>query len=494
MSDGLERLFPTAIDAADSDQQPDQEPDWQRVAAALAVLRGFVVVSGGPGTGKTHTVAAILDLLSQQSTDREPRIGLAAPTGKAAARLTESIRQARRRLPTGADAGGDGGDGQGAVLEAVTLHRLLGIVPGRNQPRYGPNNPLHLDLLVVDEASMVDLGMMARVVAALPPTARLILLGDRDQLASVEAGSVLGDICGGGREPLVSPGLAETMAELGMPGVPTGDASQPPIADSIALLRYSYRFGPDSGIGALATAIKAADPATVQALLRDPELADVATSNPGVEALNAAVAGAVLPHWRGILATCDPTAALAALGRFRVLCAVRKGPWGVEQLNRRIELGLRGQGVISGAGPWYAGRPIMVTRNDPGVGLSNGDVGLLLPHPDPGSSQSPDEAQRLWAWFEGPDGEPRAIATARLPPHESVYAMTVHKSQGSEFDQVLVVLPGEDVPVLSRELVYTAITRARERVLVWSPPAVLEAAIGRRVERSGGLLGKLWGA
>lgn len=478
---GLERLFPTPADGA---------TDWQRVAAALALLRPLCVISGGPGTGKTRTVTAILALAIEQCLGRgtQPRIGLAAPTGKAAARLTESIRSAKAAfLAAGALA-------QGVVAaipdSALTLHRLLGTRAGRVAPRHGPENPLHLDLLVVDEASMLDLPMAAHLLAALHPHCRLILLGDRDQLASVQAGSVLGDLWGPERRPRYSPGLRarlESVAGVRLPPDPEGGESGfGAMGDALALLHRSYRFGPESGIHRLAEAINRGDGPAAVALPDDchPEVQwvelDASRCRGGLADF---IAGFVVPRHRAVMQSRDPARALEALGSYRVLCAVREGLFGVHGLNQLAEEALAAAGLIQPRLPHYPGRPLLVTANDYDLDLYNGDVGLILSDPGTGAP---------FAWFEGPEG-PRRLSPHRLPPVETLFAMTVHKSQGSELDEVALVLPLHDSRVLTRELIYTAVTRARRRVTLVGSKARLIAGVDRRVERSSGLRDALWG-
>jgi exodeoxyribonuclease V alpha subunit len=432
--------------------------DGQKLAAALAVLRRLAVISGGPGTGKTHTVARILALLLELAQDRGLRVRLAAPTGKAAARLAEAIQQGveglRQDPATAAVA-------QHIPTEASTLHRLLGYGPAGF--RHDADDPLSLDVLVVDEASMVDVPLMARLLRATPAGARVILLGDRDQLASVEAGSALGDICNHGAPTAWSDELAARMGVLGLAPPPApADARRGPMADSLALLTESRRFGATSAIGALARATNAGDTAAAfEVLAAGGDLAWRTLSTDALAGAIDAEVGAWLAGYRG---TADPVEAMRRFNGFRVLCAVREGPWGVTALNAQVERALARLGVLAPADGHYAGRPILVTQNDYAVRLFNGDVGLVLPDPAAGGA--------LRAFFVQPGGEVRRV----LP----------------EFDRVVVVLPERDSRVLTRELVYTAVTRARRSVAIWSPQEVLATAIARRVERSSGLRDALW--
>jgi exodeoxyribonuclease V alpha subunit len=471
LQDGLQRLF------GSSDQ-----PDRQRLAAMVAVLRRFAIISGGPGTGKTTTVVRILALILEQAqaqtqaetqghSQQPPIIALAAPTGKAAVRLQESIRRQKASL-----------DVSPAVREAipekvVTLHRLLGARPDSVHFRHDRENPLAVDILVVDEASMVDLALMARLLQALPPDARLILLGDKDQLASVEAGAVLGDLCrdaAGFSEP-----FSKRLAQLGAAGIPTHSAPSP-IADALVVLDHSYRFSNEQGIGRLAAAINQGQAKAGLTWIDDPASPQVSWLPQEQDpARHAADRYAEL--LRLIQQRQTPIADLfQRFDAFRCLCALREGEYGVNGINRRIEQYLVQDGLIPrDAALWYPGRPLMITRNDYNLKLFNGDIGLLLP--------DPEEPQRLAAWFPMGEEHFRPFAPARLPAHETAFAITVHKSQGSEFGEILLALPPKDAPVITRELLYTALTRARHTCLFSGQPQLLASWIGRRVERVSGL-------
>lgn len=441
-----------------------QRPDWQRLATAQAVRGNLAVISGGPGTGKTTTVVRLLAALLEQPGAERLAIGLAAPTGKAAARMAEAIRKAKADLPVS--------EAIKAALpeEARTLHRLLGSRGDSPQVRHHPGNPLALDVLVVDEASMVDLALMAKLVAALPPGARLILLGDKDQLAAVEAGAVFAELCEGRGY------TAETAAELErLTGQPVAsEAPRSALGEAVVLLTHSHRFAGDSGIGELARRINGGDAPATLALLREGR-ADLAW-NPApspsalLERLEAGYAGYLASVRRG-----DPAAAFAAFNAFRALTAQREGPFGVSGLNEALEARIKRRLNVPSRERWYPGRAVMVRQNDYALELFNGDIGLCLP-----------TTNGLRVFFEGEQGH-RAFAPARLPSHDSAFAMTVHKSQGSEFDEVLLALPEQPSPLLTRALFYTGITRARHKVEIWGLPARLTEAVQTRAERAAGL-------
>lgn len=453
--------------------------NWQKVAAAVAAMRRFAVISGGPGTGKTTTVTRLLALLVEQSIaqGKVPDIRLVAPTGKAAARLTESIGNARSQLNCCEPV-------QNSIpTMASTLHRLLGVIP--NQPGFKHNrqNRLHLDILVVDEASMVDLPLMARLLEALPDHARLILLGDRDQLSSVEAGSVLGDICSFASEGY-SPDQCEQLQQLtGFDLSPFQQTNGSSLRDSLCLLRKSYRFDAHSGIGQLASAVNSGNPLLVNALTNS-NYSDITLHTQGEKdypyLMTLALEG-YRAYLNEIVQQGPPETIIAAFNRFRVLCAVREGRYGVTGLNLAISQTLASAGLIRTDAPWYAGRPVLITRNDHSLGLNNGDIGITLP----------DDAGRLRVAFEMPDRSIRTFLPSRLPEHETVFAMTIHKSQGSEFDHTVMVLPDQAGPVLTRELVYTGITRAKKQLDLFACQPILEQAICRATVRDSGLAARL---
>ena len=451
-------------------------PDWQKIAAALAVRNNLTVISGGPGTGKTTTVVNILACLLAD--DPDLRIALAAPTGKAAARMKEALQERaaslpadlRERLPT----------------EAHTVHRLLGVVEGSRQFRHDRTNPVAYDVVVVDEASMLDLALAAKLIEAVPETSRLILLGDKDQLAAVEAGSVFAELS-------ASPALsAPCRAELGrLTGFAEAALSPPQVApegtlcDCAVWLQENFRFANQPGIGRLARFVNEMRSAEAIPWLLQEEHADVRlTELPASELSDSQLQGLL----EGFSATldavrrgADPAAIHEAFSRFRILCALRNTPRGVVRLNQRIGNLFRERlGHPLDRDPrsaWYPGRPVMVLANDYVLKLFNGDIGIALPAAD-GS---------LGVHFPAVSGECRSIDPVRLPPHETAFAMTVHKSQGSEFGAVALVLPSEPARVLTRELIYTGITRARSKVEILGSAGMLEVAMGRPTERLSGL-------
>lgn len=468
---GLARLFPGSAAA---------ETDWQAIAAIAAVRKKLSIISGGPGTGKTSTVVKILALLIEQQPARRLRIALAAPTGKAAARLNDAISRMKEQLACSA-----------AVREQIpasvaTIHRLLGSISGSVRFRYSLENPLPYDVVIIDEASMVDLPLMAKLVTALKGDARLILLGDRDQLASVEAGSVLGDLCGAGRQESFSPDFRRLVKELTGADLQSEAAETPPpaLADLLVILKQNYRFQASSGIGVLAAAINAGDSEQALGMFAQGK-ADLHWRDlPAVVSLKKTLAAGIIAGYCHYLAAATAAEALVRFDAFRVLCALREGPYGVVVVTRLIEDILAENRLIDLHSRWYKGRPVIVTTNDYNMKLYNGDVGIVFPEADQSGS--------LRVCFPAPDGGVRKVSPLRLPAHETVYAMTVHKSQGSEFERVLLLLPDHDSELLSRELLYTGITRAKNEVAVWGKREIFAAAVARRIERTSGLSDALW--
>ena len=534
----LDALFPASVPdlsaegSAAANPATAADPDWQKIACAVALRGRLAVITGGPGTGKTYTAARLLALLLAVSPQPDRlRVALAAPTGKAAARLRQAIETALAGLQQQL------GD-RLALTElathigpARTLHGLLGVRPDSRRFRADAAHPLAVDVLIVDEASMVHLEMMAALLDALPPQARLVLLGDKDQLASVEAGAVLGDLCRGAEHGHYRPDTARFVAaaagQVLPPALLTGGSA---LAQQTVMLRRSRRFG--GPIGQLALAVNAGNAAAAAALLRPPPgsaarpglrpagpaVLDNTPDGPAVLGLDAATPAVV---WRLALQGRDgatggyrrylttlqqrPTglapdgsddaataagrtaawqgwvlAVLADFERFRLLCAVREGEWGCDGLNRAVERVLVADGLLVKRGEWYEGRPVMVTRNDPGIGVFNGDIGIVL---RPRVPTSP-----LRAWFaDGP--ALRSVGVSRLASVETAFAMTVHKAQGSEFDHTVLVLPQAPSRGLTRELVYTGITRARTAfTLVAGRREALADALARRTRRASGLL------
>lgn len=493
----LEPLFPASAQAT-------TEPDWQRLSCAIAASSSFSVITGGPGTGKTTTVVKLLVLLQQlqQLQGAAPLlIQLAAPTGKAAVRLRTSIRTALDKLPVPVEIKLQ------LPTQVSTLHKVLGARANSRQFNQNALQPLALDLLVVDEASMLDVELMAALLAALPAHARLILLGDKDQLASVEAGALMAQLCQNAAAGQYLPHTAAWLNQLSAVAIPSEliDENGKALEQQIGMLRRSHRFDPDSGIAQLAQAVNEGQSAHVLAIcqIQHSDLQYLQTADlrlyPEVvlrgqissDATDTAGFGVYLSTVAQSPAIDAPEAAidlwaeqvLADFSSFQLLCAVRQGPQGVEQLNLTVEKILHQAGLIQQQSAWYAGRPVMVTQNDYSLGLMNGDVGICLQRPYQGkwmlavafASEEPGKAVR---W----------VLPGRLQQVETAYAITVHKSQGSEFRHAVLVLPEHHSPVLTKELVYTGITRAaRLFSLICAKPEVLTSAIEKKIQRDGAL-------
>ena len=505
--------LPTRLDGLFGSPAQNAPIDWQKLACALATRGAFSIVTGGPGTGKTTTVVRLLALLQAPAVEAGAplRIRLAAPTGKAAARLTESISLQVKSLEV------DDKVRQKIPSDVTTVHRLLGSRPGTRHFRHHAGNRLPLDVLVVDEASMIDLEMMANLLDALPAHARLVLLGDKDQLASVEAGAVLGDLCRDAEAGWYTPQTRSWLEQVSGENLSASDLQQDldgthPLAQQVVMLRHSRRFGEGSGIGQLSRLVNQQLPREARALLaagnhpdlfalplkgeQDRAFERLALEGRGTEAKGYRHYLEVLREQRPDTQSGleDPRWAvwaghvLQAFEAFQVLCAVRKGPWGVEGLNERITRALFARKLIDGDQQWYEGRPVLMTRNDYGLGLMNGDIGIALKLPE-GDGQARRHVLRVAFARNDGQGGIRFVLPSRLNDVETVYAMTVHKSQGSEFSHTALVLPEALNPVLTKELIYTGITRAKHWFSLVEPRAgVFEEAVQRKVKRLSGLM------
>jgi len=443
-NDAIARLFPASAD------------ERQRQAATVALHRNFCVISGGPGTGKTSTVVRILALLLELDGGTRQRIAMAAPTGKAAARLKQSVNDIRQTLNCSEEV-------KAAIpADVVTIQRLLGSISGSTRFRHSAANPLPFDTVIIDEASMVALPLMSALVQALKPTARLILLGDKDQLSSVEAGAVLGDIC--------------SAAEEGSAASPFSSS----LASSLVVLEKNYRFQQGSGIADISHAVNAGREREALKLLKNhPAGTLLWQRTPAPDMLRSALASTVVAGYQRYLQAQTPAEALEHFDQFRILCALREGAYGVTGLNTMSEQILARAGLIAPSSIFYAGRPILITVNDYTMRLFNGDTGILFPDPEHGGE--------LRASFPTPDGSVRTIPPERLPAHETAYAMTIHKSQGSEFERVLMLLPPVESDLLTRELIYTGITRAKKSVEIWADEALFCASVQKKTARHSGL-------
>jgi exodeoxyribonuclease V alpha subunit len=448
----------------------------QRAAAAAALLRRLSVIAGGPGTGKTTTIARVLALLDAVEGLQPGRVALAAPTGKAAARLEVAIHEAAAAMPIG-----DGTRERLLALRGSTIHRLLGPRPDSDTRfRHDRANPLPHALVVVDEASMVSLPLMARLLEALRDDARLVLVGDPEQLVSVEAGAVLGDVVGPARTgPVMRPDARRDLERAAgtAAGAAEGDG---PIGDGIVLLRRVHRFG--AGIAELADAIRGGDAdAVVAALAEGREGVRPLVDHPGADEPLRELAVEAGRDLIALARAGDGEGALGALGRFRLLCAHQAGPHGVEAWNARVEAWLEPHGAVPGAP--YPGRPLLVGANDYGLRLYNGDTGVIVAREEGAPAAAFSRAGRLVQ-----------IGPERLSSVAPVHAMTIHKAQGSQFDRVAVLLPPAGSRILTRELLYTAVTRARDELLVVGDEATIREAVARPVARASGLRGLLWEA
>lgn len=510
ITQSLEQLYPNAVQSENREQH--QDVDWQKNAIALACLNSVTIIAGGPGTGKTTTVVRILWALTrlyQQSAKPSAIIKMVAPTGKAAARLSESVSGALSQLPdTTAN----------IPTQCSTIHRLLGVKSNSVFFRHNAELRLNIDVLVVDEASMIDLPLLAKLLMALPDHCRLILLGDSHQLASVEVGSVFSDICSLKQgENYFSDGLAHTLIQLTAQqgwGPNTSEdmrslfhendipGSEPPFTDNIIFLTKSWRFDAHSGIGQLARAVNNGNVASTFEVLNSPHDDITWFSEPNEKQL----LELVLPHFVALHEAAekgDVSGAFELLGQCQILTVQRTGPWGLHHINHLIKRELVKRGLIRTDQEFYAGRPVMISSNDYNNQLFNGDIGIAIPLRADSSSQLKSDETMLNVWFRDTEQGFRSLLTAQLPEHETLYAMTTHKSQGSEFAKVLFCFPeaanlsGTEMfngELLNRELLYTGITRAKRNFILFAQGESIKRAVSRVCKRASGLAALLMNA
>lgn len=463
ITDSLQKLF--ASDA--------NSINYQLLAAMISLQHHLCIISGGPGTGKTWTVSNIMALLLEQQSDLH--IQLAAPTGKAAARMTQSIQKNHKRLENlGIQVGK-------IPQQAHTLHQLLGMHRFTHRPRYHAGNPLPCDVMIVDEASMVDQQLMAAVVEALPLTSRLILLGDKDQLSSVEAGSVFADLCGKMQKTQFSAQQCDWVMQTVGYRIPVyqGDYG---LADQLVVLQKSHRFDQHSDLGKLATLVNDGDSmSSINHLMKQNADSTVHWQQPTDAEITNLLKKLVTRHFQQLPGTAEIDQLFKQFYQFQVLAAVWDSPCGVDNINVVIDSEVK---RISGVTPdqsFYAGQPLIMTSNLHQYQIHNGDIAIIWPDAD----------GELKAWFETDDQQYRSLSLSQLPNNKLAYAMTVHKSQGSEFENILLILPGYESSVCTRELVYTGITRAVKSVEIWARANVLEKAIETPTRRVSGLQQRL---
>ncbi len=452
----------------------DNEINWQAIAAISSLSFNFSVISGGPGTGKTSTVLKIIALMLDQNHDL--KIALAAPTGKAASRLKDSIASQIKSLDI------DETIAQRIPTETFTIHRLLGTRIGSHEFIHNKSNPLDYDVIVVDECSMADLALMYRLFSALKEDSKIILLGDRDQLASVEVGAVFGDICDRGKIHGYSSLFAgQICSHIGQSYKDQIDIDEnaTALADALTILKKSYRFGSDSGIGRLSIAVRNGDTKEIENLAGEHNLEDISIIKCDYSEIKKIYREKALNFTFHVGAIHEEI--LSFIKGCCILTATRVGIYGLQAMNRLAENILSMENIIAPWNNFYPGRPIMITSNDYNLLLFNGDIGVIA-----------SDGQDFKAIFERSDGSEFKVSPARLPEHETAFAMTVHKSQGSEFDEVIVVLPESQSLIMTRELLYTAITRAKKKVIIAADLKTIKEMSQRPMERMTGLRDRLW--
>ena len=468
----ISELFKNTLPDSDS---KEQNINWPLAAAITAVLNYFTIITGGPGTGKTTTVAKILSILFTLKPDL--KVALTAPTGKAAARMAESLKNASSFASESIRA-------KFETLEPSTIHRLLGNIKNSPQFKHNSENALNYDVVITDESSMIDAALFAKLLNAVGPNTRLILLGDKDQLASVEAGSLFGDLCQAqaqlnmfstARAELINSFIEDTKQQISDSCI--NSISTHPLFEHIIELQRSHRFSDNKGIGKLSKAIIHNKVDAIKEFFSNNDEQVLIDTNYSEKIFDNFIAG-----YEEFISEKDTSIALKKMNYLRVLCAVREGERGLYAINKKIEKYLQQKKLIQLTGDFYVNRPIMVTGNNKELQLFNGDIGIIRP----------DEKGVLKAWFETSKGEVRAVLPGYISNAETVYAMTIHKSQGSEFDQVLVSLPkGDDIQILTRELLYTAVTRAKQKVIVQGSEALILQTSSAFVERGSGIINRL---
>ncbi len=459
----------------------NKEIDWQNVAAIVPILKNFSVISGGPGTGKSTIVSKIMALLIDQAVRETLRFALVTPTGKAASRLQESLVRSKEELDIPDEIKNK------IPHKTSTIHRLLRTVSDTPYFYYNADNKLPVDVVIVDEASMIDLALMSKLFQAVPLSARIILLGDMNQLASVEAGAVFGDICNTGNKNYFSKYFCKKIEN--MTGIKFNYFDKRPdktgVHDIIINLKKNYRFNEKSGIGEVTKAINSGDGLKVVEILKSTDYPHVYWKNlSDMKGSDSSFKSEIIKGYSEYLQAKTPLESIETFGKFRVLCALRKGFYGAVDINIKIENILKKAGLIKSDTLWYKGRPVMIKGNDYDLKLYNGDIGIAMP-----DMESNNEIR---VFFIGENRSLRKIHPVQLGDHETVFAMTVHKSQGSEFENIILVFPDHESPVVTRELIYTGISRASKNVQVWAKENIFIVGIEKKIERSSGLKDILW--
>lgn len=445
------------------------EADYQLYAALNAFLHHFSIITGGPGTGKTTTVAKIIALIFEENP--ASKIVLAAPTGKAAARMGESLRNSSAILP----------EKYKPILQSIvpsTIHRLLGYKHKSIYFKYNAHNPLPVDVVVIDESSMIDVALFSKLIEAVPDSARIILLGDKSQLSSVEAGSIFGDMCNSLHASNNFTPASKAIIEHTTGNTPEVCHSNNILCGHITELRKSHRFSDDRGIGKLSKAVLNNDTSSLESFIHNHETEDIVFD----KHFSRELFDKFINGYESYIDEPDLKTAFQKINNLRVLCAVRKGETGLYQTNHYIETYLHRKGKIKPGEIFYHNKPVMLTKNYPDLGVFNGEVGIIRK----------DDEGTMYTWFLTAEGELKKFLPAYFTDAETAFAMTIHKSQGSEFDEVLLRLPSQtESNLLSRELIYTGITRAKKRVIIQSTPEIFLTAAANQAQRASGIAERL---